>query len=96
VSGTEEKGMSVNSFDDEDGMWAAYDAAERVLWHAIDAKTLQVPGKINSESTHKDVRDLARRIADAVIHSSAKDITEMNLGVAVERVERIISSAAFE
>lgn len=79
--------MSVNSFDGEDEMWAAYDAAERALWHAIDSGTLRVPVKVSSEVAHKEVRELARRIADAVIHSSAEDIADMGLGVTVERVE---------
>lgn len=86
--------MSVNSFDDEDEVSAAYDAAERALWHAIDSGSIQVTlGWVGSEVAHKEVAKLARRVADAVIHSSAADITEMGLGVTVERVERISGTA---
>jgi hypothetical protein len=83
--------LSVNTFDDEDGMSAAYDAAERALWYAIDAGTLRIDRfgvTVDSETAHKEVRELARRIADAVIHSSAEDIAEMGLGVTIERVTR--------
>ncbi len=78
-------GMSVNTFGDEDEMSAAYDAAERSLWHAIDSGTLLLPGSNSGDVAHKTVRELSRRIADAVIHSSAEDITDMGLGVKVER-----------
>jgi hypothetical protein len=82
--GVEAVGMSVNTFDDEDEMSAAYDAAERALWHAIDSGELLL--QVNrGDVAHKTVRELSRRIADAVIHSSAEDITDMGLGVKVER-----------
>lgn len=79
--------MSVNTFDCEDGMIAAYDAAERALWQAIDVAALLLPMGSWGEVAHKEIRELARKIADAVIHSSASDITEMGLGVRVERVK---------
>ena len=83
--------MSVNSFNHEDEMTAAYDAAERALWHAIDSEIVSLPGKLvyprEGEDPHKVVAALARRITDAVIHSSAADIVDMNLGVQVEHAE---------
>lgn len=80
--------MTVNSFDHEDEMSAAYDAAERALWHSIDNGAIRVDpwGSVGSEVAHKEVRALATRIADAVIHSSAEDIAEMNLGIHIEKV----------
>ena len=83
----EVEALSVNTFDDEDEMSAAYDAAERALWHAIDTGILLLQVS-RGEVAHKEVRELARRIADAVIHSSAEDIADMNLGVTVERVTK--------
>lgn len=90
--------MSVNGFDCEEEMSAAYDAAERALWHALDEGLIELEGTPKlyppgSEVAHKTVAMLARRIADAVIHSSAADITDMGLGVTVERVERISGTA---
>ena len=83
----EGQGMSVNSFNHEDEISAAYDAAERGLWHALDSGALQLPGGSRSEKSHEEVRAIARRIAEAVIHSSAKDIVDMGLGVQVEHAE---------
>lgn len=77
--------MSVNTFSDEDEMWAAYDAAERAICHAIDSGELGIVLLAGGDFATKTLKEVARRIADAVIHSSAADITEMGLGVRVER-----------
>lgn len=79
--------MSVNSFDHEDAMSAAYDAAERALWHTLDSAALLLPSGSWGDKAHREVREIARRITDAVIHSSAEDIADLNLGVRVERVQ---------
>jgi len=75
--------MSVNAFDDEDGIRAAYEAAERVLWHAIDVGEIT----FNTFSLRQEtVARLAVRIAEAVMHSSEADIADMIPGI-VKRVE---------
>ena len=81
--------MTVNSFIDEDEMRAAYDAAERTLWHAIDCEEIILRGQANwsREKAHKMVRILACRLTEAVIHSSVRDITELTAAVEVEHVE---------
>jgi len=76
--------MSVNAFDDEDGIRAAYEAAERVIWHAVDVGEIKVCA---FSTLQKDmVGKLAVRIAEAVMHSSETDIADMVPGI-VERVE---------
>jgi hypothetical protein len=74
--------MSVNSFDDEDAIRAAYEAAERVLWHAIDVGEITSP----IPQWEETVARLAVRIAEAVMHSSEADIADMVPGI-VKRVE---------
>lgn len=76
--------MTVNSFDHEDSVRAAYDAAERVLGHALDTHEIfimELP-----ESQRKTLARLAVRIVDAVMHSSEEDIAEIFPDL-VERVE---------
>lgn len=76
--------MSVNAFNDEDAIRAAYEAAERVIWHAADVGEIQIC--TFSTSVEDIVTRLAVRIAEAVMHSSETDIADMVPGI-VERVE---------
>ena len=67
--------MSVNDFSDEDRVRAAYDAAERVLGHALDMHEIfimELPGE-----QRQTLARLAVRIVDAVMHSSERDIVDM-------------------
>jgi hypothetical protein len=66
--------MSVNGFSHEDEVRAAYDAAERVLYHALDTDIIRID---QVGSTTETVARLAVRIVDAVMHSSEQDITEL-------------------
>jgi hypothetical protein len=67
--------MSEEGFLHEDQILAAYDAAERVLWHAIDSKEIML--LLGRERHRETVRTLAIRISEAVIHSSATDIADI-------------------
>jgi hypothetical protein len=75
--------MTVNGFSHEDEVRAAYDAAERCLFHAADIGEI----RINQEgSTTETVARLAVRIVDAVMHSSEQDIGDLLPNV-VQRVQ---------
>lgn len=84
-----ESGVTVNSFIHEDEMRAAYDAAERTLWHAIDSEEIILRGQASwsRDVAHKMVRILACRLTEAVIHSSVRDITDMVPVVTIEKVD---------
>lgn len=79
--------MSVNAFNDEDAIRAAYEAAERVIWHAADVGEITIGIRSNYSTLKREVvARLAVRIAEAVMHSSETDIADMVPGI-VERVE---------
>jgi hypothetical protein len=84
-----ESGVTVNSFIHEDDMKAAYDAAERTLWHSIDCEEIILRGQASwsGDKAHKMVRILACRLAEAVIHSSVRDISEVIPKLDIERPE---------
>lgn len=85
-----ESGVTINSFIHEDEMRAAYDAAERTLWHAIDCEEIALPKEVawSGAASHTVVRILACRLTEAVIHSSVRDITEVAPSVEVESVDQ--------
>lgn len=85
MGGVEEAGMTVNNFTQEDEVRAAYDAAERVLLHALDVNEIFIM-QLPTEQRETIAR-LAVRVVDAVMHSSELDITEMGLGVRVENAK---------
>lgn len=76
--------MPVNGFAHEDEVKAAYDAAERCLYHALDKRDIFIIEV--GEKQRATVARLAVRIVDAVMHSSERDITDLVPGL-VQRVE---------
>jgi hypothetical protein len=76
--------MTVNGFSHEDEVRAAYDAAERCLYHSVDVGEIT----INTFSTlqKETLEKLAVRIVDAVMHSSERDISDI-LPSVVQRVQ---------
>lgn len=77
--------MSVNGFSNEDGVLAAYQAVERCLLHAVDVGEITVTK--DAKERRIVISRLAVRIAEAVMHSSEQDITELVPGI-VTRVSK--------
>jgi hypothetical protein len=72
--------MSVNGFDNEESVAAAYDAAEWWLHRAVDSRWISIVEEKESGSGVGSgglLRMLAVRIAEAVMHSSEADIADL-------------------